>query len=213
MNWRDGVRSVYGRLFSGLRDRLGTIQSPTDALNMLTGYDVCERLRQQVITSDRELETLRGRLRDSRKLYYRSITDRSTCQKEINGLLQRKSTWTDAELNRFTELYRSEIRLEQDEQAAKAENDYLEKVVDDAHQRLINAMRERYQEEQTWSDKIRRISTFGTVGLMVINFLLFLVLQTVIEPRKRRRFVRQFEEALERRLGELRADMLKGGGK
>lgn len=192
-------------LYQGLKAlnyRIRSSKSPTDVLNAFTGYDVCERLRQQVVESDRELESLRQRLRDSRRTYFRSIGDRSACQKEINGLLQRKSTWTDSELIRFTELYRSEMKLEQAEAAAKAENDHLEKIVDDSHQRLINAMRERYQEEQTWSDKVRRISTFGTVALMTVNFILFLLLQVIIEPYKRRRLVNQFEQVLEKRLNE-----------
>lgn len=188
-----------------IHSRIKTSQSPTDLLNALTGYDVCERLRQQVLQADQELEQFRHKLRDSRKSYFRAISDRSTCQKEINGLLQRKSTWSDHELTRFTELYRNEMRLEQDEASAKSENDHLEKIVDDAHQRLINVMRERYQEEQTWSDKVRRISTFGTFGLMVVNFLLFLTLQLWVEPRKRRRLVSQFEAVLERRLQAQRA--------
>lgn len=187
---------------STLRDRLKAGTSATDVLNTLTGYDVCERLRRQVVQADQELEQLRQKLRDSRRTYFRAISERSTCQKEINGLLQRKSTWSDSELTRFTELYRSEMKLEQEEATAKADNDHLEKIVDDSHQRLINVMRERYQEEQTWSDKIRRISTFGTFGLMFVNFLLFVVLQVWVEPRKRRRLVSQFESVLEKRLKE-----------
>jgi Fe2+ transport system protein B len=184
-----------------MQSRFKSVNSPTELLNTLTGYDICERLRRQVIKTDQELEELRQKLRDSRRSYFRAITDRSHCQKEINGLLQRKNTWSDHELNRFTELYRNEMRLEQEESAAKSENDHLEKVVDDAHQRLINAMRERYQEEQTWSDKVRRISTFGTFGLMFVNFLLFLALQLWVEPRKRRLLVSQFEAVLEKKLG------------
>lgn len=91
------------------------------------------------------------------------------------------------------------MQLEQDEYESKAENEVLEKKVDQAHQDLINAMRERYQEEQLWSDKIRRTSTFGTFGLMFVNFLLFLVLQMYIEPRKRRRLVNEVIAAMEGR--------------
>lgn len=196
------MRQILDKL-PRIRKLLGSVSSPSEALNVLTGYDVCERLRRQVLDADSELEKYRQKLRDSRKEYFRAISERSRCQKEINGLLQRKSTWSDSELTRFTELYRSEMRLEQDEATAKQENDHLEKIVDDAHQRLINVMRERYQEEQTWSDKIRRLSTFGTIGLMVVNFLLFLVLQTVIEPRKRNRLVAQFERVLEERVAKV----------
>lgn len=53
-----------------------------------------------------------------------------------------------------------------------------------------------------WSDKIRRMSTWGTWGLMGVNVLLFLVFQIAVEPWRRRRLVKGFEdkvvEALEK---------------
>lgn len=52
----------------------------------------------------------------------------------------------------------------------------------------------RYHEEQIWSDKIRRMSTWGTWGLMGVNVLLFLVFQFGFEPWRRRRLVSGFEE-------------------
>lgn len=174
-------------------------ESMSRAINVITGYDVCERLRESVRHYDQGLLCLKSELGEARVRYRRAVAERSACQKEINGLLQRKSGWQDAELTRFTELYRREIQLEQDEYESKAENEVLEKKVDQAHQHLINAMRERYQEEQLWSDKIRRTSTFGTFGLMLVNFFLFLILQLFIEPRKRRRLVNEVIAAMEER--------------
>jgi hypothetical protein len=52
----------------------------------------------------------------------------------------------------------------------------------------------RYHEEQIWSDKIRRASTWGTFALMGINVLLFVVVQVGLEPWRRKRLVRGFEE-------------------
>lgn len=53
-----------------------------------------------------------------------------------------------------------------------------------------------------WSDKIRRMSTWGTWGLMGVNVLLFLIFQVAVEPWRRRRLVKGFEdkvvEALEK---------------
>lgn len=53
-----------------------------------------------------------------------------------------------------------------------------------------------------WSDKIRRMSTWGTWGLMGVNVLLFLIFQIAVEPWRRRRLVKGFEdkvvEALEK---------------
>jgi hypothetical protein len=100
-------------------------------------------------------------------------------------------------LQRFTELYRAEMRLEGEERQAKTANEELEAAVDKAHTRLIGMMRERYQEEQLWSDKIRRLASFGSFGLMAFNLALFILLQTVIEPRKRQKFIAEFEKLVQ----------------
>lgn len=171
------------------------IERLTHTINVITGYAACERLRQAVQNCDSQLGSLKGDLLEARLRYRKAIMERSSCQKEINSLLQRKSAWQDTELTRFTDLYRREMQLEQQEAEGKSENEILEKQVDDAHQALIDAMRERYQGEQAWSDKTRRASTFASVGLMTLNILLFLILQLFIEPRKRRKLVKEFVEA------------------
>lgn len=61
---------------------------------------------------------------------------------------------------------------------------------------LARSIMERYHEEQLWSDKIRSVSTYGTWALMVVNLLLFVVVQTVLEPYKRKRVTDKFEELL-----------------
>lgn len=169
-------------------------------INRLTGYDQCERLRESVNLADRQFQELREKLQISRSNFTKAIGERSLCQKELNGLLQRKQGWIDTDLQRFTELYRNEMRLETVEMAAKESNEQLEKLVDQAHTRLFSTMRERYQEEQLWSDKIRRASTFGTLGLMLVNIALFTGLQLFVEPRKRRAFIEQFETVLGEKL-------------
>lgn len=77
-----------------------------------------------------------------------------------------------------------------------------ERKAEEASAKLSASILARYHEEQIWSDKIRRMSTWGTWGLMGVNVLLFLVFQVAIEPWRRRRLVKGFEEkvmeALER---------------
>lgn len=173
-------------------------------INRLTGYDQCERLRESVNLADAQFQQLRERLQDSRLNFTKAIAERSICQKELNGLLQRKPSWLDTDLQRFTELYRAEMKLETTEISAKEVNERLEKEVDQAHHKLVGAMRERYQEEQLWSDKIRRASTFGTFGLMLINVMLFMGVQLISEPRKRHQLVSQIESVVMERLEQSR---------
>ena len=78
----------------------------------------------------------------------------------------------------------------------------MEKESEEAAAKLSATILARYHEEQIWSDKIRRMSTWGTWGLMGVNVLLFFVFQIGVEPWRRKRLVKGFEEkvaqALER---------------
>ena len=176
-------------------------------INQVTGYAECEQLRSAVKDADRRFQGLKETLRHSRAAFDHAIQHRSQCQKELNALLQRKQSWLDEDLLRFTELYRKEMRLEQVEIEAKMTNEKLENDVDTAHQALMDALRERYQEEQLWSDKIRRLSTYGTFSLMSLNVILFLIIQIIIEPSKREKFTLKFEQAIADHVGRLQADL------
>ena len=120
----------------------------------------------------------------------------------MNELLQRKHAWTPNDLERFTQLYRSDHANEQAEAAAQENLLAVERRAEEAAARLSASILARYHEEQIWSDKIRRMSTWGTWGLMGVNVLLFLVFQIGVEPWRRKRLVKGFEdkvmEALER---------------
>lgn len=86
-----------------------------------------------------------------------------------------------------------------------------ERKAEEAAEKLSKSILARYHEEQIWSDKIRRMSTWGTWGLMGVNVLLFLVFQIGVEPWRRKRLVKGFEEkvmeALERE-GPMKGAML-----
>lgn len=141
-------------------------------------------------------------MQKAREDYTLAISQRSSSQREVNELLQRKHAWTPNDLERFTELYRSDHANEQAEAAAQENLLTVERRAEEAAARLSASILARYHEEQIWSDKIRRMSTWGTWGLMGVNVLLFLVFQIGVEPWRRKRLVKGFEdkvmEALER---------------
>lgn len=141
-------------------------------------------------------------MQKAREAYTLAISQRSSSQREVNELLQRKHAWTPNDLERFTELYRSDHANEQAEAAAQENLLTVERRAEEAAARLSASILARYHEEQIWSDKIRRMSTWGTWGLMGVNVLLFLVFQIGVEPWRRKRLVKGFEdkvmEALDR---------------
>lgn len=127
----------------------------------------------------------------------------------MNELLQRKHAWSPADLERFTALYRSDHANEVAESEAQEALAAAERDAEEAAARLSKSILTRYHEEQIWSDKIRRMSTWGTWGLMGVNVLLFLIFQVAVEPWRRKRLVKGFEEkvieALEKENNLLRA--------
>jgi sensitive to high expression protein 9 len=183
-------------------------------LNDLTGYSGIEALKASIAAQEHHLDARQEAVRCARHTYKTTVADRAASQREVTALLARKDTWSPADLERFTALYRSDHGNEQAVQDAAAKLADAERVAEQAANKLSTSILRRYHEEQIWSDKIRRMSTWGTWGLMGVNVLLFLVFQFGFEPWRRRRLVRGFEEkvheALEREKGRQGAG---GGGK
>lgn len=163
-------------------------------LNDLTGYSAIERLKEDISAQEETVRNTRAQVRAAKDDYSAAIHRRSTSQREVNELLQRKHAWSPTDLERFTNLYRSDHANEVGESEAQRNLFNAERKAEEAYDVLSRSILTRYHEEQIWSDKIRRMSTWGTWGLMGVNVLLFLVLQVAVEPWRRKRLVRGFEE-------------------
>lgn len=134
------------------------------------------------------------------------MQQRSNSQREVNDLLQRKSTWNDADVGRFTVLVRQDHLYEQEEARAKAEVGATEDEVEREFSELMRAILARYHEEQVWSDKIRSVSSYGQLAVLGVNVFVFVLAIVLVEPWKRKRLAQTFErkvEELERANGEL----------
>ena len=51
----------------------------------------------------------------------------------------------------------------------------------------------RYHEEQVWSDKIRSASTYGSLAVLGMNLVVFILAVILVEPWKRKRLLEIFE--------------------
>lgn len=180
----------------------GNIFLASQHLNDLTGYSGIEALKRTITAHEQHLEASQDDVRVSRQNYKQLVADRAASQREVTTLLARKDTWTPIDLERFTSLYRSDHGNEHAVQEAAQRLADAERTAEQAGSRLNAAILARYHEEQIWSDKIRRMSTWGTWGLMGVNVLLFLVFQFGFEPWRRERLTKGFEDkvlaALER---------------
>lgn len=155
-----------------------------------------------LIHTEERLRAARAHVKKAKEEYAAAINRRSTSQREVNELLQRKHAWSSTDLERFTLLYRNDHTNEVAETETAQALSASEREAEEAAAQLSKSILSRYHEEQVWSDKIRRMSTWGTWGLMGMNVLLFLVFQILVEPWRRKRLVKGFEdkvvEALEK---------------
>ncbi|GHJ88415.1 hypothetical protein NliqN6_4817 [Naganishia liquefaciens] len=163
-------------------------------VNEVTGYNEIERLKQDVRERELDIARLREKAAQAKDAYDQAVTARNVSQRDLTSLLERKHTWTDADISNFTNLVRSDHNLNHAVTSAKDALKKAELEVDKAFTALLNSILHRYHEEQVWSDKIRSVSTYGSLIVLVINLIVFLGAIAVVEPWKRRRLVRGLEE-------------------
>lgn len=60
----------------------------------------------------------------------------------------------------------------------------------------MRAITQRYHEEHIWSDRMRLVSTWGSVAIAVLNALIFIMALLVVEPYKRRKLANTLETRL-----------------
>lgn len=168
----------------------------------ISGYAHIEQLKTRIGDLDKKISSARQQVRDTRAQYTDCLLLRQTKQKEINELLMRKQAWQPADLERFTQLYKDDHQIQQDVKEAKEVYERSEHDLEELQMTLSKLTSARYREEQLWSDKIRQASTWGTLVLMGVNLLLFIVVQLFLEPWKRRRMLNGFEKKVETMFNE-----------
>ena len=143
------------------------------------------------------IHVARQTAQQAKAAYEEAVVRRSNSQREVNDLLQRKSSWTDGDVGRFTSLVRQDHLYEQEELQAKSAVNVSEDAVEREFSQLLRIILARYHEEQVWSDKIRSASTYGSLAALGLNMLVFILAIIVVEPWKRRRLAQTFETKIE----------------
>jgi sensitive to high expression protein 9 len=146
---------------------------------------------------EERINVARQAARKAKTAYEEAVVQRSNSQREVNDLLQRKNTWVDNDVVRFTNLVRQDHLYEQEELRAKAAVDETEDGVEREFSQLMRTILARYHEEQVWSDKIRSASTYGSLAALGLNMFVFILAILIVEPWKRRRLTQTFERKIE----------------
>ncbi|KGG51253.1 hypothetical protein DI09_3p150 [Mitosporidium daphniae] len=157
-------------------------------------YDSILQLKIAVDEASKAYDISNDAFKEAQRRYQTAVDSRAMLQRELQSLLARKATWSETEISIFTSLYKDEIRADSFEKDAKLAAECASRTVDATHALLVQAMKERYQGEQTWSDKIRALSTAGTFSLMALNIVIFLYMQMILEPKRRAALIRSIKE-------------------
>ncbi|WVF67531.1 hypothetical protein IAT40_002287 [Kwoniella sp. CBS 6097] len=183
-------------------------------VNQMTGYQEVERLKGLVFAKEDNLQSLREAARSAKEAYDQAVASRSSAQRDVNTLLERKHSWTDSDVSRFTSLVRADHASTHAVSSTSIALKEAELAVDKAFSELMQTILQRYHEEQVWSDKIRSVSTWANLIGLALNAVIFLGAVVFVEPWKRRRLVERLEERVagmmervEGRLGGLEGNL------
>ncbi|KAF9489556.1 hypothetical protein BDN71DRAFT_1528114 [Pleurotus eryngii] len=196
--WSGPAAAVFRRYADQFTSSARTTFSQLGSqLNKVTGYEEIEALKRRVVDQESRIEETRRAAKEAKAAYEQAVSQRSKSQKEVNDLLQRKSTWSDGDVGRFTTLVRQDHLYEQEEQRAQVSVDETEASVEREFSELMRTILARYHEEQIWSDKIRSASTYGSLAALGLNLFVFITAILVVEPWKRKRLAQTFEKKVE----------------
>ncbi|KAF1810430.1 mitochondrial distribution and morphology family 33, partial [Eremomyces bilateralis CBS 781.70] len=192
---RWGTSKHFSQIMDDLQAKLVLY---TQRMNTYTGtdYSGIEALRRDIKASEAMVKDRLNDVRTAKESVDKAHIQQASSQKEVVGLLERKHSWSAGDLERYMSLIRSEHVNEQAIQTAKDGLAGAERGLEEVRTRLEKKERQQYHEEQIWSDTIRRNSTWVTIGLMGLNIALLLSNVAIIEPRRRRRLVREIKAAL-----------------
>lgn len=212
-DWIALATAGFKQQTNGLRQRTDEFTQKTSTrffqlgsqLNRVTGYEEIDSLKQRVVEQEARIMATRQAAREAKTAHDDAVLQRSLSQRQVNELLQRKSSWTDADVSAFTSLVRSDHQLEQHEVATKAKVSENDDALDREFAELMRAILARYHEEQVWSDKIRSASTYGSIMVLGVNVVVFILAIIVVEPWKRRRLAQTFEKKVEEMAAETQA--------
>jgi sensitive to high expression protein 9 len=166
-------------------------------LNKVTGYDLVQERKNRVLEKDKDVIQKREEFKLAKEEYERLIELGKQMQRDLDHLRERKRIQSIDDINQITKLYESLLSIESQEKDAKEKYQKATEGFEKAQVEYLNEMRERYVEEQMFSDKIRQTSTWWTWGLISTHLFLFLVINLIIEPQKRRKLKQEMQEMIQ----------------
>jgi hypothetical protein len=173
-----------------------TLQTVQNTINVHSGYSQIANQKELVKHKERYLDALKSNHQRIALQYQHQVETRKKSQKELTALLERKSSWSDADVSLFTELYRTDIFNDKEELLLKSKQQDSLTAVEKAQLDYLTEIREAYSQEQLYAQKIRLLSTWWTWVLIASHLLLFLGIHFYFDPKRRKELTNEIEKQL-----------------
>ncbi|KAN0061997.1 sensitivity to high expression protein she9 [Thecaphora frezii] len=191
------ARNTVQQHLSELQPRISTkISELNHKWNAYTGFESINALKKAVSDLEASLAASRLALSEAKARYLAAVSTRSASQRATNDLLSRRSSWSEQDLSEYTRLLRSEHQQAKEEEMAEKDLDEKEREVQTRFDQLMKGVMTRYHEEQIWSDRVRSVSTYGSIAVVALNAVLFVLAILIVEPYKRKKLAQTFETRL-----------------
>ncbi|WFC97584.1 sensitivity to high expression protein she9 [Malassezia yamatoensis] len=168
----------------------------TSRWNTMSGYEAIQKHKERVESESIRLKELQESKTQAKAAYVNAVAERSTAQRNISDLLTRKASWNDSDLAEYTRLLHSEHSLAKAEERTEQEYEEAEDRMERGFDDLMRSVMRRYHEEHLWSDRIRSVSTYVSLGMGALNVLIFMLALLLVEPFKRQKLARALEERI-----------------
>lgn len=164
------IRDVLHKKRTDLEPRIKQqLESLGKRWNAYSGYEEVLEAKAQVLESEVELKQLREEQSLLRQEYMKAVSRRAGSQQTVNKLLQRREDWSDADLNAYMDLVKSEHVEARGEREATERYESIGQRVNAAWDDVVRKTLERYHQEQIWSDRVRAGSTYGSMIIAGLN--------------------------------------------
>ena len=142
--------------------------------NEKSGWTQVEHLKNAITSLEDGLRAQQDAFKHVRAELDEANSTHRTVQNEISTLAAAKHSWTDVQFKQYQDLLQQERALQQKLVQLQHRSRNAEDGVDLALRDLMEGLRKRFHEEQLWTDRIRQLSMWSTIGILFANSLIFL---------------------------------------
>lgn len=153
-------------------------------LNEQSGTNEIDALKRQVSLKSQAFDRSQQLVDEARLALDQNIQKSVAVAARHNELLRTRDRWTTADASLFAETLAEEVTIRDELKTARERVSVCESKLSQSQLEYMDSMRRRYHEEQTWQDKWRVWSTYGTWSLIVLNSCVFLVSQLINQRRE-----------------------------